>query len=58
MDNIIIKLFFTFFFFQKLKNEQTKLLLQFNKVFDLPVGRCQFHAAHASFILIMLFLAL
>ena len=38
-------------------------LLFFVKVFSLPVGicssiTCQFHAAHASFILIMLFLAL
>ena len=45
------------------KQKQTKLSLKFMKVFNLPVGMrnsksYQFHAAHASFILIMLFLAL
>ena len=59
------KTFFYILFIQTKINEQsiTKLLLKFMKVFSLP-GRmwnskaCQFHAAHASFILIMLFLAL
>ena len=56
-------------FIQTKKNEQTKqnkLMFKFIKVinkFNLPVGMwdskpCQFHAAHASFILFMLFLAL
>ena len=45
------------------KQNNTKLLLKFMKVFNLPVGMwnsksCQFHAAHASFILTMLFKAL
>ena len=45
------------------KQNKTKLLLKFIKVFNLPVGRlnsksCQFHAAHACFMLIILFLAL
>ena len=45
------------------KQNKTKQLLKFMKVFSLPVGMlnsksCQFHAAHASFMLIMLFLAL
>ena len=42
---------------------KTKHLLKFMKVFSLSAGiwnskSCQFHAAHASFILIILFLAL
>ena len=45
------------------KQNITKQLLKFMTVFSLPVGMWnsksfQFHAAHASFILIMLFLAL
>ena len=45
------------------RTNKTKLLLEVIKVFKLPVGRlssksCQFHAAHASFILIMLFSSL
>ena len=45
------------------KQNKTKQLLKFMEVFSLPVGMwnsnsCQFYAAHASFILIMLFLAL
>ena len=62
--NLIIKLFLHFVIKKKI-NEQSiaKQLLKFMKVFSLPVGMknsksCQFHAAHASFILIMLFLAL
>ena len=44
------------------KQNITKQLLMFMEVFNLPVGTlnsysCQFHAAHVSFILIMLFLA-
>ena len=45
------------------QNKKKKQLLKFMKVFSLPVGMwnsksCHFHAAHASFIHIMLFLAL
>ena len=44
-------------------NKQNKQLLKFMKVFSLPVGMwnsksCQFHAAYAGFILIMLYLVL
>ena len=50
-------------FIQTKINEHTKQLLKFMKAFSLPVGMwnrtsCQCHAAHASFILIMLFLVL
>ena len=42
------------------KQKNTKLLLKFIKVFNLPVGSwnsksSQFHVGHANFILIMLF---
>ena len=45
------------------KQNKTKQLLKFMNVLSLPVGMwnsesCQFYTAHASFILIMLFLAL
>ena len=45
------------------RTNKAKLLLKFMKVFSLPVGMsnsksCQFHAAHAIFILIMLFFAM
>ena len=60
------KTFFNILFIQtKIMNKLNKAnkWLKFMKVFSLPVGMwnsksCQFHAAHASFILIMLFLAL
>ena len=47
----------------KQNNFKTKQLLKFMKVFSLPVEMwksksCQFHVAHASFILIMLFSSL
>ena len=58
-------LFYILFIQTKINEKQnkTKELLKFMKVFSLPVGMsnsksCQFHAAHASFIPIMLFLAL
>ena len=45
------------------QTKQNKTIVKFMKVFNLPIGRsnsksCQFNAAHASFKLIMLFLAL
>ena len=56
--------FFLYFVYSNKDNEQNKtnLFLKFMKVFNLPVGMrinksYQFHAAHASFILVTLFLA-
>ena len=51
---------FYILFIQTKKNEQNKTKQLFITVFNLPGGRwnsklCQFHAAHASFIPIMLF---
>ena len=53
---------FTFCVFKRRKmNKQNKTVVKIIKGFNLPVGMrnsksCQFHAAPASFILIMLFL--
>ena len=62
---VIIKLLFSLFIQTKINKQtkQNKTVVKFMKVFNLPVGRlisksCQFHAAHATFTLIMLFLAL
>ena len=52
----INKSFFTFCLFKQRKMNKQNKTVKFIKVFYLPVGKsCQFHAAHANFILIMLF---
>ena len=64
MQNLIM--FFCIVFIQTKKNEQTKqnkTVVKFMKGFSLPVGMLhsksyQFHSAHASFLPIMLILAL